>query len=268
MPTNNFPLSQKSLAKLATKGLDAAVLKAEVAEEFAYQLELWRAQGANIVQKDGRYYFQSALTPIYEAEFCIVDIETNGSKLQKHQIIEIAAVKVKNGKIIDRFESFVACEHINPHITQITGISTKDTTDAPSLREVMYAFRAFIADGVFVAHDVKFDYAFISGSMQQVGLLPLLNRSLCSIDLAERTIESYRYGLKYLNDYLRLHPQATHHRAMSDVITTYELFIRTLDALPKEIVTVEELIAFSKHAKRLKRPKTDPLLEEIEEKET
>ncbi|NPA66764.1 MAG: 3'-5' exonuclease [Epsilonproteobacteria bacterium] len=262
---NHFkPLSKKSLSKLASSGLPYDTLKQECDEDVEYCLELWRSQGLNIIKKNGLYFFETKFIPIDQGEFCIVDIETNGSKLEKHQIIEIAAVKVKNKQIIDRFESLICCENINPHITEITGISVEDTKKAPELKKVLYNFKTFLGESVFVAHDVKFDYKFISGSLERIGLLGLMNRPLCSIDLAERTIKSYRYGLKYLNEYLELHPDATHHRAMSDVITTYKLFTKSLEFLPKEVQTVEELIQFSKSGKRLKRPKFDPL-KEIEE---
>jgi DNA polymerase-3 subunit epsilon len=80
--------------------------------------------------------------------------------------------------------------------------------------------------------------------------------------LAERTIASYRYALSYLNESFSLHPSATHHRAMSDVLTTYELFKLSLASLDESIKSVEDIIRFSKEAKMLKRPKFDPLLGE------
>ena len=223
-----------------------------------------RARGLEVVKKNALYYYGTKFTPIEDATFCIVDIETNGSKLEKHQIIEIAALKIKNFEIIDSFETLVRCDEINPHITEITGIGQEDTKTAPKLEDVMRSFKTFLGESVFVAHDVKFDYGFISGTLEKMGLMGLTNRSLCSIDLAERTLVSYRYGLKYLNDYFRLHPEATHHRAMSDVITTYRLFVKSMQNLPTEIKSVEELIEFSKNAKRLKRPKLDPLAEKEE----
>ncbi len=268
MPTNNLPLSNKSVQKLSSKGLSLDTLKKELGEAFDYSIELMHAQGIELVKRNALYYFSTKFQKIEDAVFCIVDIETNGSKLDKHQIIEIAALKVKNKKIIDRFESFIQCDSINPHITEITGISVEDTKNAPHLKDVLFRFREFLGESIFVAHDVKFDYRFISGSLERVGLLPLSNRSLCSIDLAERTISSYRYGLAYLNRYLHLHPEATHHRAMSDVLTTYKLFVESLKHIPKEVKTVEDLISFSKTAQRLKRPKFDPLAkDEKEEKE-
>jgi len=272
MLTKDFTLDAKSIQKLSNKGLAQEHLKSQIDEnELDFYLELWNSQGLEIIKHHGAYYFSTRFTSIAQGEFCIVDIETNGSKIDKHQIIEIAALKIKDGKVIDRFESLVKCNEINVHITQITGIKVEDTKDAPPLKEVLYKFKTFLANSIFVAHDVKFDYSFVSLSMQKIGLEPLLNRSLCSLAIAQRSIVSYRYALSYLNDTLQLNPDATHHRAMSDVITTYELFKLSLENIKKtdkNVKSVENLIKFSKDAKRLKRPKFDPLLlESQEEKE-
>lgn len=269
MLTHNFTLDAKSIKKLSHKGLAQEHLKSQIDEnDLDFHLELWYSQGLELIKHHGSYYFSTKFVSIADGEFCIVDIETNGSKIDKHQIIEIAALKIKDGKIIDRFESLVKCKEINIHITQITGISVEDTKDAPLLKDVLYKFKTFLANSIFVAHDVKFDYSFVSQSMQKIGLEPLLNRSICSLALAQRTIVSYRYALSYLNDTFQLNPDATHHRAMSDVITTYELFKLSLDGIKKtnkDIKSVENLIKFSKDAKRLKRPKFDPLLLENQE---
>ncbi len=267
MLNKEFPLDKKSIHRLSTNGLSLETIKPQLDYGLDLSLELWRAKGLDIIKKKGYFFFHTKFVDVSDAEFCIVDIETNGSKLEKHQIIEIAAVKVKNNKIIDRFESLVKCDRINEHITQITGISVEDTKDAPSLKDVLYKFKLFLGDAIFVAHDVKFDYNFISGSFEQVGLEPILNRYLCSLALAERTIVSYRYALSYLSEYLHINPNATHHRAMSDVMTTYELFILSLENCTENINNVEDLIRFSKEAPRVKRPKFDPLLETKESEE-
>ncbi|MDH4945009.1 3'-5' exonuclease [Sulfurimonas sp. C5] len=264
MLKHNLPLDDKSISRLSKKGLSLKTLKDQLNEELDTSLELFRLQGLNIVKHEGYYYFDTRFIPIEEAEFCIVDIETNGSKIEKHQIIEIAAVKVHNGKIIDRFDSLVHTKQINPAITEITGIKVEDTKDAPDLKTVLEKFKEFLGNAIFVAHDVKFDYLFTSKSMEKVGLPALLNRSLCSLALAERTIVSYRYALSYLNDSLNLNPNAQHHRAMSDVLTTYGLFLLSLENLNEDIKTVEDLINFSKEASRLKRPKFDPLAKKEE----
>jgi DNA polymerase-3 subunit epsilon len=264
MLSSDFPLDAKSIHKLSSKGLCLETLKEQVDEDLDFSIELWHSQGLEIIKQHGYFYFATKFTDIEDAEFCIVDIETNGSKIDKHQIIEIGAVKVKNGMIIDSYESLVYCKEINSHITEITGICAEDTKNAPNIKKVMYDFKKFLGDAIFVAHDVKFDYKFISLSMQKVGLAPLLNRSLCSLSLAERTVESFRYALSYLNDSFDLNPNATHHRAMSDAMTTYELFKLSLKNLDEDVKSVEEIIKFSKEAKRLKRPKFDPLKENQE----
>jgi len=267
MLANYFPLDAKSISRLSTKGLPLENLKAQIDDSIDFSLELWRSQGLDIVKNKGYFYFSTKFVPIDKAEFCIVDIETNGSKIDKHQIIEIAGLKIKNGKVVDSFESLVQCSEINKHITSITGISVKDTLDAPPLKEVLYNFKLFLGDAIFIAHDVKFDYKFISGSLQKIGLEPLLNRSLCSLALAERSVVSYRYALSYLNDTFKLNPDASHHRAMSDVMTTYGLFKLSLENINENINNVEDLIKFSKDGKRLKRPKFDPLIESEKESE-
>ncbi len=264
---SDFCLDKKSLHKLSSNGLALEHIRGQLEHGLDISLELWKAQGLNIVKKKGYFFFDTKFMPINEAEFCIVDIETNGSKLDKHQIIEIAALKIKDGVVIDSFESLVQCSDINFHISEITGIKVEDTIDAPPLKEVMHKFKAFLGDAIFIAHDVKFDYKFISGSLTKVGLEPLLNRPLCSLALAERTITSYRYALSYLNDTFNLNPNATHHRAMSDVVTTYALYKLSLENCDENINNVEDLIKFSKDGIRLKSPKFDPLKVEEESKE-
>jgi len=256
--------SDKILRQLSGEGVTPFQLEQECDEPLELALELFHAQGLVLVERGGRYRYETTQIPLNEADFCVVDIETNGSKPGKHQIIEIGAVMVRNATVVDRFESLVHCGEISSHITEITGISVEDTLKAPPMREVLQAFRQFLGTAVFVAHDVKFDYSFISAMLERIGEAPLMNRRLCTIDLAERTVSSYRYGLAYLNRYLELYNDATHHRALSDAITATKLFKHTLKHLPQQIRTAEELIIFSTQGKRLKRPKFDPFLEQSE----
>ena len=97
--------------------------------------------------------------------------------------------------------------------------------------------------------------------MERVGLEPLANRKLCTFELAQRTLESERYGLKYLNEKMDLHQEADHHRALSDAITALELMKRSLKRVPKKVTTVEALIRFSKEAARLPKLKKEKTVE-------
>ena len=265
MLNKEFPLHKKSIAKLSSRGLPLVELKNQIALSLDLFLELTYGQGLHIIRKQGRYFFDTKFIKLEDAEFCIVDIEANGSHIEKHQIIEIAAVKVKNGIITDRYESLVYTKEINPIIAELTGITAEMTQSSADLKTVMMEFKLFLGDAIFVAHDVKFDYNFTSLNMQKVGLEPLLNRTLCSLALAERTIVSYKYSLAYLDKTFDLNPNAKHHRAMSDVMTTYALFLIALENCTESLNNVEDLIKFSREAKRLRRPKFDPFIEKEEE---
>ncbi|MAD42874.1 MAG: DNA polymerase III subunit epsilon [Arcobacter sp.] len=205
---------------------------------------------------------------IDEQCFCIVDIETNGSSIKKgHQIIEIGAVKYKNGEIIDKFESLVYAKEIPSYIQEVTNIKPLMLEDAPILESVLKEFKLFLEDDVFIAHDIKFDYNYISDSFEKYDLGKLENRKLCSIDLAKRTIDSPRYGLGFLKEELEIKVD-NHHRAYYDALATAYVFTESLKAIDKEKITnVEKLISFSKSSKTIASIKEKKLKEEEKNKE-
>jgi DNA polymerase-3 subunit epsilon len=197
---------------------------------------------------DGDFVFlKTSATLIEEQTFCIVDIETNGGSAKKgFQIIELGAVKYKNGKIINKFESLVYAKEIPPYVQEVTKINLKMLEDAPRLEKVLKEFKIFLEDDVFVAHDIKFDYTFISDSFEKYNLGKLLNRKICTINLARRTIQSEKYGLSSLKELLNIEVK-NHHRAYYDALTTTIVFEKCLENLDSsKIKIVEELIAFSK----------------------
>lgn len=264
-------LSDSLLHKLKTTGIGYDNFVKEFERDVEYSdldlmLQLLEAQGLNIVEKNRRFYLESLLEPIDNTTFCIVDIEVNGMQ-ERHQIIEIGAVKYRRGKIVDTFESLIQCDHINEFIEEITGISVEMTLSAPKLCDVMQEFRLFLGTSIFVAHDIRFDYKYVSRMMKRCLLEPLLNRRLCTIELAERVISSYKYGLGFLNDTLDLHGDAQHHRALSDAITTTHLLEYLIKKAPKHLKNAEDLIEYSKKAKRMKRIQVDPRDPETIEKE-
>lgn len=189
---------------------------------------------------------------IDEQCFCIVDIETNGSSIKKgHQIIEIGAVKYKNGKIINKFESLVYAKEIPSYIQEVTNINPGMLENAPLLESVLKEFKLFLEDDVFIAHDIKFDYNYISDSLEKYDLGKLENRKLCSIDLAKRTIDSPRYGLSFLKEELEIEID-NHHRAYFDALATTHVFAESLKKIDKDKITnVENLISFSKSSKTI-----------------
>lgn len=200
--------------------------------------------------EDGIVQLKTKNTPLSEQIFCIVDIETNDGKPTRGQIIEIAAIKLQNGKIIDEYESLVYAKSIPKKVQELTGLTPQMLEDAPDLKNVLEEFKIFLEDDVFVAHSVKFDYSFISESLKQYDLGELFNRKLCTIDLAKRTIASHKYGLSTLKKLLNIE-SLMHHRAYYDVLSTVSVFKESLRNLDGDIYTTEDLIDFSKSAPSL-----------------
>ncbi|MCF6201692.1 MAG: 3'-5' exonuclease [Hydrogenimonas sp.] len=208
-------------------------------------MELIIASGVPIEIVGDEVILKTSFRPWREETFCIIDIETNGSKPNRSQIIEIGAIKWRNGEVVDRFESFAECSYLPYQISEITGINPEDLEGAPPLQKLLPQFKAFLGDAIFVAHNATFDYNFVSSSFERFGLGVLGNRRLCTIELAKRTIEAERYGLGHLNIALDINT-LVHHRAYADAVTAAKILEIGLRNLPDSVVTTEELIDFTK----------------------
>jgi len=207
--------------------------------------ELLLSNGFPIYLTANNVYLKTKTTKIEDQTFCIVDIETTAGNARDGQVIEIGALKYKNGQIIEKYESLVNVKDIPRKVQEITGITPSMTHNAPNIQTVLEEFKIFLEDDIFVAHAISFDYKFISDSFRKYNLGQLCNRKLCTIDLSERLIEVERYGLKYLKEHLGIE-DGEHHRAFSDAYCTTKVLEECLSLLPKYVQYSEELIAFSK----------------------
>jgi DNA polymerase-3 subunit epsilon len=192
---------------------------------------------------------KTAFTKLKDQSFCVVDIETNAGNVKKGQIIEIGALKFKNGQIIEKYESLVNTYEIPQKVQELTGITPQMTHDAPDIKTVLEEFKIFLEDDIFVAHDINFDYKFISDSMKKYDLGQLCNRRLCTINLSKKLIDIERYGLKYLKEHLEIEGEE-HHRAFSDAYCTTIVLQKCLEKLPEDIIYGEDLIQFSISSKK------------------
>ncbi len=218
---------------------------------------LLQASGYPITQLNEEHYrLETCFTSHQEQRYCVIDIETNGSKPGTSQVIEIGAVMLQNGEVIDRFETFVECAFLPEYITKITGIEPTDLIGAPTRKEALTALRHFMGDAVFVAHNANFDYSFLNASFDRFGLGHIGNPKLCTIDLARRTFESERYGLAYLIDFLEIET-ATHHRAFSDAVCAAKVMEKSLEKLPEYVKSADELLSFSISSKKERRVKKE-----------
>ncbi len=218
---------------------------------------LLQASGYPIEQTDdGGYRLQTFFTPYEDQKYCVIDIETNGSKPGTSQVIEIGAIMVQNGKVIGEYETFVACAYLPEYISKITSIEPEDLIGAPTRREALIGLRHFMEDAVFVAHNVDFDYGFLNASFDRFGLGGIGNPKLCTIDLARRTFESERYGLGYLIASLGMET-AKHHRALSDAVCANKVMEKSLKNIPEYVKSADDLIRFSTSSKKERRIKKE-----------
>lgn len=180
--------------------------------------------------------------------FVIVDLETTGGRSSKNRIIEIGAFKVIGGSIRDSIMAKVnPGRRIPLQISHLTGIYDEHVEHSPKIEEIFPRFLDFLGDGVFVAHNARFDYSFINAELARCGHPPLENDLLCTLKLARRVFPGeHSYGLDHIIERLALDLDPNErHRGHGDAWVTAELLIRALPLLQDAGVnSLEELLRF------------------------
>ncbi|RXT15151.1 PolC-type DNA polymerase III [Ammoniphilus sp. CFH 90114] len=176
---------------------------------------------ANIVNDGAPIAYNPSDLPLKEATYVVFDVETTGLSVVYNQIIELAAVKVRNGEIIDRFERFA-----NPHenltntIIELTGITDDMLVDAPEIDQVLNDFREFVGDAVLVAHNAKFDMGFVNTGYRKLNQPELKNSVIDTLELARFLLpELKNHRLNTISNYLNVE-LVSHHRAVYDAEAT------------------------------------------------
>jgi DNA polymerase III subunit epsilon len=171
-------------------------------------------------------------TDLWSCEFAVVDIETTGSVAGSDAMTEIAIVRVKEGRIVKRWRSFVNPQQPIPgFITQLTGITDAMVAGAPHVRDVIPAMLDQFGDAIIVGHNVRFDAGFINFELRRHGIPPMASPTLDTLALARRTIaEVANYKLGTLTRELGLDVER-HHRALADATATAELLVHCIKRL-------------------------------------
>ena len=175
--------------------------------------------------------------------YVVFDIETTGLSKEKEMITEIGAVKVADGKIIDRFSTFVNPQRpISAEITKLTGITDDMVKDAPTIENVLPEFLKFCEDTVLVAHNASFDTGFIRIAAERARLGELHHTIVDTLELARALLpELNKHKLDIVCEHLGVTLNG-HHRAVNDAEATAEVFIKFLDMLAeKKIFTLDEI---------------------------
>ena len=174
--------------------------------------------------------------------YVVFDLETTGISAAKHKIIEIGAVKVADGKIVDRFSTFVNPERPIPFsIEQLTGINDGMVLDSPNIEKILPEFMAFCEGAVMVAHNADFDMGFIKLNCKEQSI-PCDFTYLDTVGLARYFLPGL--GKVTLDKVAKAvgAPLNNHHRAVDDAECTAHIFLKFLDMIrEKGFQTLNEL---------------------------
>jgi DNA polymerase III epsilon subunit family exonuclease len=126
---------------------------------------------------------------ITDATFTVIDLETTGGAQVEHTIIEVSALKVCGGELIDELTTLVNPQQpISYFVSQYTGITNDMVKSAPLLVNVLPQLLALIGNSVFVAHNISFDLRFLNMELKRYGKPTLQNPALCTVRLARRLL--------------------------------------------------------------------------------
>jgi DNA polymerase-3 subunit epsilon len=176
-----------------------------------------------------------------------VDIETNGLNAVRGRVIEVAAIRVEQGKITDTFRSLIDPQTELPYyITNLTGITTNDLKCAPTFDAVADELQAVLSGAVFVAHNVRFDYSFLKQEFGRLGI-QFLPKQLCTVKLS-RALHPHEKGHK-LSDLIQRYQftYSARHRAYDDAAVLWQFIQYVQKQFPPQ--QVEAAVA-----KQLKSP--------------
>lgn len=170
--------------------------------------------------------FDDLDTPLYDTTFVVVDLETTGTSPGADAITEIGAVKVRGGEVLGEFATLVnPGRAVPPAIVQVTGITTAMVYAAPRIEAVLPGFLEFAAGAVLVAHNARFDMAFLRAAAAQCGTTWPSATVLCTVKLARRVLgrdEAPSVRLSVLAQLLGASTQPTH-RALDDARATVDV---------------------------------------------
>ena len=173
----------------------------------------------------------------FSDEIICFDIETTGLKVTQEAITEIGAVRLRNGEIVETFQTFVDPEpRLTPEIIGLTGITDEMLRGAPKLKDALTAFLAFAGDAPLAAHNAEFDISFIRAGCRKCGI-PFEPTYIDTLILAQNLLPGLgKYKLDIVADHLQL-PQFNHHRASDDAVPVAQMLTKFFPMLEERGVT-------------------------------
>ena len=187
------------------------------------------------------------LSPIEEIEFVVFDFETTGLHANGgDRVCEVAGVRLKNGKVIDKYATLVDPERlISYEASCINGITNEMVKGAPKIHDMLPEFLKFIGDSVLVAHNASFDLSFLRCMMKEFNSEPLKHYVLDTVKLSRKIYSHFpNHKLATLRRELNICIEIEH-RALGDVEATAVLLNLLLNEIKtKGAKTLKDLLEF------------------------
>ena len=187
----------------------------------------------------------------------VLDFETTGlSPDYGDRAIEIGAVRIENGEVVERFQALMnPGRRINRFIEGYTGITNGMLKDAPPCQEVMYEFADFINGYNLVAHNASFDKRFLDAELAKISR-NYSGQFACSMLMSRRVYQDApNHKLGTLIEYANISAEGAFHRALYDSEMTTKLWLAMLDNISEQYDI--ESIPFTLTQKLTKTPKHD-----------
>lgn len=173
---------------------------------------------------------------IYDKTYIVFDIETTNLSVRNGEIIEIGAVKVKNGQIFDSYHSLIKPEsNIPEEITELTGITNEDVKQARDEATVLKEFIDFVGeDNILVAHNAEFDYNFIRKRFKDLLLEEINYIYIDTLSFLRKNMTMKSYSLDKVVKKFKIE-SFDHHRADEDAKVTAQVFLKILEIMNNEL---------------------------------
>ncbi len=161
----------------------------------------------------------------FRRRYVAFDLETTGKNARSDEIIEIGAVRIKNGELGEEFSALVKPSRpISAEITSITGISNRDLENAPPLSEILPDFLDFIGNDILVAHNIEFDIAFLKHWTRKILKKKIDNRMEDTLALSRARLSGQSHRLGAVAESLGIELK-NWHRATADARAAAFIFL-------------------------------------------
>lgn len=157
--------------------------------------------------------------------YTVIDIETTGYDPRWDEIIELAALRIRGGEVVDSYVTLVRPTHdIDDFIEKLTGITNQQLLTAPFIPQVLPGYLDFIGNDIVVGHNVHFDVNFIYDASERFCGKPFRNDVIDTMRLARRILPDLPgHSLSNVAEALGV-VRKGEHRAEIDCITTNDVF--------------------------------------------